>query len=176
MPAGGDGKVKAHAANDDGLPWNLRLADVDADGVGAAAVSSFDVRLDAVTPTFVVYVILPRELGQCSFGRVGAVLVGPIFLEVKFPGLPKAAFGIDEGGLSKCHKGAVDVVWVIVVGFRRGVPRTVREYDPPFGVSFSRLAGFLDRSINAGILDHPRRLLDLCGRHRLGLRALDWRQ
>ena len=68
MPAGGDGKVKAHAANDDGLPWNLRLAHVDADGVGAAAVSAFDMRLDAVTSASVVNLIFAWELGQGPFG------------------------------------------------------------------------------------------------------------
>ena len=61
VSAGGYGEVRAHATNNDGLSWVLRLAHVDPDGVRAAAVSAFDVRFDAVTPAFVVNVILPGE-------------------------------------------------------------------------------------------------------------------
>lgn len=67
VPTGGDGEVRAYAANDDRLAWSLRLAHVDPDGVRPAAVPAFDVRLDTVTSAIVVDVILPGELGQGSF-------------------------------------------------------------------------------------------------------------
>lgn len=99
--------------------------------------------------------------------------MGAVLLEMKFPGLSKAAFGIEKGGPSKCNKGAVDVVRVVVVGFNRGVPRTAGKDQPTIGVSFGCLAGFFDVGVGAGMLNRGRRLLRLNDGCDLGPRALD---
>ena len=80
MSASEDGEVGANATDDNWLSWCRGLTQVDSDSVGAAAVAALDVRLDAVTSSTVVDVILAWELRQRSFRGVSAIVVRPVRL------------------------------------------------------------------------------------------------
>ena len=133
--------------DDHGLTRAMRLCYVNSGRIASVTSPAADVGLDAVSVSHVRDVVSLGELGQRSFGGVGAVIVSAVPLQVMFPRHSEASVGVKLSSPTEGHKGFVDVIWIDEIRVLGGGLSSIGELDPTGRVTFRGEAGRFDVGI-----------------------------